>query len=113
MLNKVSQAELLQFTDQEKKNLKSSTHLLSEILTNDYENLQRFLAESAKQQVDGSANVAVDTYKELKGVAPEDRILDEIKHKIELKNRVGKHSVYKTDGAAILEPFKFNPKDNR
>ena len=111
MLNKVSQAELLQFTDQEKKNLKSSTHLLSEILTNDYENLQRFLAESAKQQVDGSANVAVDTYKELKGVAPEDRILDEIKHKIELKNRVGKHSVYKTDGAAILEPFKFNPKD--
>ena len=75
MLNKVSQAELLQFTDQEKKNLKSSTHLLSEILTNDYENLQRFLAESAKQQVDGSANVAVDTYKELKGVAPEDRIV--------------------------------------
>ena len=111
MLNKVSQAELLQFTDQEKKNLKSSTHLLSEILTNDYENLQRFLAESAKQQVDGSANVAVDTYKELKGVAPEDRILDEIKRKIELKNRVGKHSVYKIDGAAILEPFKFNPKD--
>ena len=111
MLNKVSQAELLQFTDQEKKNLKSSTHLLSEILTNDYENLQRFLAESAKQQVDGSANVAVDTYKELKGVVPEDRILDEIKRKIELKNRVGKHSVYKIDGTAILEPFKFNPKD--
>lgn len=111
VLEKSSEETFVKFIEQEKDGLKSTADKLENIVNSSYKNLIRFLSDSAKYQLDSSSRIAKETFKQSSNVSSAEQISKEFQEKLELKNRIGKYSVYTLDGKAIMSPFDFSNED--